>query len=90
MRLFVALSLPEQTRQRLAQISRGLPGARWVEEHNLHLTLRFLGEVERPQAHDIDDALSRVQAPAFPLSFTATPDQGRTGGTARRPAAGAA
>lgn len=69
MRLFVALSLPEQTRQRLAQISRGIPGARWVEEQNLHLTLRFLGEVERHQAHDIDDALSRVDAQAFPLSL---------------------
>lgn len=69
MRLFVALNLPEATRRGLAQISRGIPGARWVEEQNLHLTLRFLGEIDRPQAHDIDDVLSRVEGDAFFLTL---------------------
>ena len=45
----------------------GLEGARWVDEENLHLTLRFIGEVERPAANDLAAALGRIAWPAFPL-----------------------
>jgi len=70
MRLFVALSLPEDARTRLAALCSGLAGARWVSDENLHVTLRFIGEVGRSHAADIDDALSRIRAPAFPLAFS--------------------
>ena len=45
MRLFVALDLPWELRERLAALGGGVPGARWVPADNLHLTLRFIGEV---------------------------------------------
>ena len=48
-RLFVAVDLPEGVRDRLAGLCAGLAGVRWVEPQNLHLTLRFIGEVEEPQ-----------------------------------------
>jgi 2'-5' RNA ligase len=66
-RLFVALELPDAVRQRLTGLMGGVPGARWTESENLHLTLRFIGEVENDRAHDIDAALAEVTAPAFDL-----------------------
>lgn len=69
MRLFVAISLPAALRARLAGLQSGLPGARWVAPDNLHLTLRFIGEVDGLAAHDIDAALSEIRAPRFALTF---------------------
>ncbi len=69
MRLFVALTLPEDVRRRLAGLANGLPGARWVKPENLHLTLRFLGEVDNLAAADVDDALAKIQCPGFDLSL---------------------
>ena len=62
MRLFVAISLPEDVRDELARLGHGLPGARWVAPENLHLTLRFIGEVDADEAHDIDAALAALPA----------------------------
>ncbi len=69
MRLFVAIPLPFDVRERLSRLDHGLPGARWVPEDNLHLTLRFLGELDGAQAHDLDAALSRISMPAFEVSL---------------------
>jgi 2'-5' RNA ligase len=69
MRLFVALCLPETLRSRLCGLCAGLPGARWVAPENLHLTLRFIGEVDGREAEDIDAALSGVRFPRFPLTL---------------------
>ncbi len=62
MRLFLALSLPAPLRDRLAALCTGVPGARWVAPENLHLTLRFIGEVDGSQARDLDTALAQVRA----------------------------
>ncbi len=67
LRLFVALDFPEEIRRRLAGLGGGVPGARWTEVENLHLTLRFIGEVPGDQAAGIDAALAEVTAPAFDL-----------------------
>jgi 2'-5' RNA ligase len=68
-RLFVAVALPDALRQRLAMLCRGVKGARWVDEDSMHLTLRFIGEVEEPQGEEIADALDRLRAPGFPLTL---------------------
>lgn len=67
LRLFVALDFPADVRDRLAGLGGGVPGARWTEADNLHLTLRFIGEVPGDTAADIDAALAEVEAPVFPL-----------------------
>jgi RNA 2',3'-cyclic 3'-phosphodiesterase len=70
MRLFVGIALPEPIRDRLALLESGIPGARWIRPENLHITLRFIGEVDGGAAHDIDAALAAVRARAFPLAFS--------------------
>jgi len=68
MRLFVALALPDEIRWQLRLICGGLAGAgRWVAPENLHITLRFLGEVDGRDAHYVDAALAGIRAPRFPL-----------------------
>lgn len=69
LRLFVALDLTEEVRQRLAGLAGGVPGARWTESEAMHLTLRFIGAVPEDQAMDIDAALAEIRAPAFQLTF---------------------
>ena len=68
MRLFVALEVPWQLRERLALMAgSGIPGARWVSPENYHLTLRFIGETQAHRAEDIDLALSAIRARSFVL-----------------------
>lgn len=69
LRLFVGLELPEETRQTLASLRRSMAGTRWVAAENLHLTLRFVGEVDADRAADIDDALLGLRADAFELNI---------------------
>ena len=82
-RLFVALEIPEQVRARLAMLGGGVPGARWMSAEQLHLTLRFIGEVDENEANDIDDALATIRAPKFTLELAGV---GEFGGKIPRPA----
>lgn len=70
MRLFVAIALPEDLRARLSALQQGVPAARWVDPDNLHLTLRFFGEADGVQAHDLDTALIQVRAERFSVTLT--------------------
>ena len=72
MRLFVALDLPDAMRERLTRLSGSLAGARWIPPANLHLTLRFIGEVDRVAAEEIDHALAAIRAPRFALALSGT------------------
>ena len=70
MRLFVALDLPWALRERLAMLSAaGIPGARWVPPENMHLTLRFIGEMPGHRAEDIDHALAALRARRFAVTL---------------------
>ena len=63
-RLFVALRPPAPVRDALLDLEDDLEEARWQDEEQLHLTLRFIGEVERGCAEDLAAALERIHAPA--------------------------
>jgi RNA 2',3'-cyclic 3'-phosphodiesterase len=69
LRLFVGIALPPELRLRLSMMAAGVPGAKWVDPGNYHLTLRFIGEVDEGQAADIDDALARIRAPRFEVTL---------------------
>lgn len=66
-RLFAGLALPESHRRQLATMQNGLKGARWVEPHNLHITLRFIGEVDESVGADLSAALDAVRVQPFEL-----------------------
>jgi RNA 2',3'-cyclic 3'-phosphodiesterase len=69
LRLFVGIVLPPELKLRLSLLCSGVPGARWVDPGNYHLTLRFIGEVDEALAADIDDALAKIHAPGFELGL---------------------
>ena len=66
-RLFVAIRPPEEIRDLFIDAMDDSPDFRWQDDEQLHLTLRFIGEVERPVAQDIADALSRIRGEPFEI-----------------------
>ncbi|MFD1035252.1 RNA 2',3'-cyclic phosphodiesterase [Sphingomonas hankookensis] len=69
-RLFVALRPPPAMRDALVDVMDGIDAARWQDDEQLHVTLRYIGEVERPVAEDIAVALQAVRAPALDLALS--------------------
>jgi 2'-5' RNA ligase len=69
-RLFVAIRPPEPIRDLLIDAMDDSADFRWQQDEQLHLTLRFIGEVERPVAEDLADALGRIRAQPFELRVT--------------------
>jgi 2'-5' RNA ligase len=69
-RLFAGLRLPEAIRSDLHALQRGVKGARWVAPENLHITIRFIGELDGAQAEDVAHALSAVEALAFDIALS--------------------
>ena len=72
LRLFVGIAFPPELKLRLSLLCSGVPGARWVDPGNFHLTLRFIGEIGEDVAADIDEALSRLRARCFVLQIAGT------------------
>ncbi|HMN87232.1 MAG TPA: RNA 2',3'-cyclic phosphodiesterase [Bauldia sp.] len=66
-RLFTGIEIPAEIGERLALLRGGLPGARWIDRENYHLTLRFIGDIDMRSADEIADALSRVSRAGFTL-----------------------
>jgi RNA 2',3'-cyclic 3'-phosphodiesterase len=72
LRLFVGIGFPPELKLRLSLLCSGIPGAKWVDPGNFHLTLRFIGEISEDLAADVDDTLSRVRARRFTLQIAGT------------------
>jgi 2'-5' RNA ligase len=68
-RLFTGVEIPSDVGQSLAMLRGGLPGARWIDPENYHLTLRFIGDVDDLIAHEVASMLGRVKRGAFDLHF---------------------
>ena len=69
LRLFTAVEIPDTLRTRLTFLQGGVPGAKWQPVENLHLTLRFIGEVDDVTASDIDGMLETLHMPGFDLTL---------------------
>ncbi|QPC86005.1 RNA 2',3'-cyclic phosphodiesterase [Mesorhizobium sp. NBSH29] len=69
-RLFTALEIPRDAAMSLSLLRGGLPGARWIDVENYHMTLRFIGDVEGHIADEVANALDRVRRPAFSLALS--------------------
>lgn len=68
-RIFTGLEIPPDVAQSLAALRGGLPGARWIDAENYHLTLRFIGDVDDAVAHEVASLLGRVRRGPFELYF---------------------
>ncbi len=69
-RLFVAIRPPSAIRSHLLATMGGIVGARWQSDDQLHLTLRFIGEVDAPCANDIADLLGAVRYAPFTIALS--------------------
>jgi 2'-5' RNA ligase len=64
-RLFVAIDLPESTRQLLADLDPQIRGVRWIDPAQMHLTLSFFGDVPEEIDLALRDKLSAIEFGAF-------------------------
>jgi len=76
-RLFTAIELPVALTERLASLRVPLAGARWIEPEDMHITLRFAGDIDNRAADEFRAALDAVDEPAFELRLS---DFGTFGG----------
>lgn len=74
MRTFIAINLPATERQRIHRSMRALRDAdlpvRWVEAENLHLTLKFLGELRPERVPEVEASVERVARATAPFALT--------------------
>jgi RNA 2',3'-cyclic 3'-phosphodiesterase len=68
-RLFVGLEIPTVVQQSLSFLRGGLPGARWIDPENYHITLRFIGDIDDRLAHEIASTLDGVRRRCFEVRF---------------------
>ena len=101
MRCFVAIALPTAVRKHLVRIQEILrredADVKWVEEENLHLSLKFLGDLDEDAAATLKGTLSieALRWPGLNLSYEGVgtfPDRGcvQLGAAARRDCLGGA
>ena len=64
-RLFTGLEIPKEVAQSLSLLRGGLPGARWIDPENYHITLRFIGDIDDRLAHEIASLLDGVRRRSF-------------------------
>ena len=73
LRVFIAVELPPPVVQNLETLTRELKQdglkLRWVKSNNIHMTLKFLGEVPQKDIAAIEAAMSRVSGVAVPSSL---------------------
>ncbi len=67
-RWFVAVAIPEAIKKDLAELSNTAPGIRWTQAHQMHLTLRFIGEFAPEAVRCIADNLARIKVARFLLT----------------------
>jgi 2'-5' RNA ligase len=69
-RLFTAIEIPETTRLRLSLLRAPIRGAKWVEPENMHITLRFAGDIDGRTADDFADLLADADVAPFTVSIS--------------------
>jgi 2'-5' RNA ligase len=71
-RLFTAIEIPEALRLRLSLLRAAINGAKWVQPDDMHITLRFAGDIEPRTADDLADALAETSVAPFTVSIAGT------------------
>ncbi len=68
-RLFVAIDLPEPVKLALTEVSYGLPGAKWLDPTQMHIVLKFIGEVDGAVFRDALEALATIRMEPFEITL---------------------
>ena len=68
-RLFTGLEIPEDVGHSLSSLRGGLPGARWIDPENYHVTLRFIGDIDGVAANEIASMLPRIKRRPFEVKL---------------------
>ncbi|QRM53495.1 RNA 2',3'-cyclic phosphodiesterase [Sinorhizobium sp. BG8] len=68
-RLFIALEIPRSAAMSLSLLRGGLPGARWIDVENFHITLRFIGDVDGRTADEVVNKLDRIDRSEFQIAL---------------------
>ena len=68
-RLFTAIEIPEPMRLRLSLLRAPIAGAKWVQPEDMHITLRFAGDIDGRTADDLADLLAEASVPPFAVSI---------------------
>ncbi len=70
LRLFAGLEIPEQHRMRLSLVKSPLPGAKWVKPEDMHLTLRFAGDIDNRTAEEFAGFLAEIEQEPLEVRLT--------------------
>ena len=74
MRSFIAINLPETVREHIGDFIRNLKSAggnvKWVRSGNIHITLKFLGELEEHKIENIQDVIKRIASNNKPFQVS--------------------
>mgnify|MGYP001608145657 CR=1 FL=1 len=67
MRVFISINLPESIKKEISRIQDSLPEfiGKKTEEANLHLTLKFLGEIDEKKVEEIKERLNKIEIDKF-------------------------
>jgi 2'-5' RNA ligase len=68
-RIFTGVEIPAEVAQSISLLRGGIPGARWIDPKNYHLTLRFIGDVDDAVARDVTQILGGVMRPPFEIAL---------------------
>jgi 2'-5' RNA ligase len=68
-RLFTGLEIPPDIGEILSNLRGGLPGARWIDPENYHVTLRFIGDIDSVIANEIASTLFRINRKPFEIAL---------------------
>ena len=66
-RLFTGIEIPPPIAQGLSMLRGGVPGARWIDPANYHMTLRYIGDIDGATARDVMQILGGVRRRSFDL-----------------------
>ena len=68
-RVFIALNLPQDIKSSLSLLQKRMQGAKWTPTENLHLTIRFIGEVSLQQLKIIKEELREISFLPFKIKL---------------------
>lgn len=70
-RAFISIPIPEEIKKEVLKIQKQLPKfeGKLTEEENLHLTLKFLGEIDEKKLKEVEDALTKIKFRSFESQF---------------------